>query len=68
MEKRDTYTYEFRVGRRVVHRGITNNPERREREHRENFPTGRLVVIGRAKTRAGAERWERQQTRTIGYH
>lgn len=33
MPKRDTYNYTFRNGRKVSHRGVTNNPERREKEH-----------------------------------
>ena len=68
MAKRETYNYTFRVGRKVSHRGVTNNPTRRQREHRKVRPSGRLTVDGRAKTRAGALRVERRQTRTRGYH
>lgn len=67
MAKRDTYNYTYRVGRKVSHRGITNDPGRREREHRRNRPGGKMTVDGRAKTRAGALRVERGQTRTRGY-
>ena len=67
MEPRDTWTYTFRVGRRVAHRGITNDPARREREHQRVRPGGRLTVEGRAKTRAGALREERRRNRTMGY-
>ena len=65
---RSTYNYTFRVGRRVSHRGITNDPSRREREHRQFRPKGKLTVDGRAKTRAGALRVERGQSKTRGYH
>ena len=68
MPKRDTYNYDFRVGRKVSRRGITNNPERREKEHQRNRPGGKLTVDGRAKTREGALKVERQQTKTRGYH
>lgn len=68
MAKRDTYNYTYRVGRRVSHRGITNNPARREREHQLARPGGKLTVDGRAKTRAGARRTESRQTRTRGYY
>ena len=68
MALRDTYTYIFYVGRRISHRGITNDPDRREREHQRLYPDGRLVVVGRAKTYEGAVNWEKQQRRTIGYH
>ena len=68
MPKRDTYNYTFRVGRKVSHRGISGNPERRESEHRRARPGGKLTVDGRAKTRAGALKTERRQSRTRGYH
>ena len=65
---RDTYNYTYRVGRKVSHRGITNDPARREREHQRARPGGKLTVNGRAKTRAGALRTERRQARTRGYY
>lgn len=65
---RSTYNYTFRVGRRVSHRGITNNPARRQAEHRRARGGGKLTVNGRAKTRAGALRIERGQSKTVGYH
>lgn len=65
---RSTYNYTFRVGRRISHRGITNDPSRREREHQRVRPGGKLTVDGRAKTRFGARRVERRQTKTVGYH
>lgn len=68
MATRNTYNYTYRVGRRVSHRGITNNPARREREHQRARPGGKLTVDGRTKTRTGARRVERQQTRTRGYY
>ena len=68
MARRDTYNYTFRVGRKVSHRGVTDNPARRQREHRRVRAGGKLTVDGRAKTRAGALRVERRQTRTRGYY
>ncbi len=68
MAPRNTYNYTYRVGRRVSHQGITNNPARREREHQRVRPGGKLTIDGRAKTRIGALRAERRQTRTRGYH
>ena len=68
MARHDTYNYTYRVGRRVSHRGITNNPARREREHQRARPGGRLTVDGRAKTRASARRSENRRTKTRGYH
>ena len=68
MATRDTYNYTYRRGRKVSHRGITTDPTRREREHQRARPGGKLTVDGRAKTRAGALRVERRQTKTRGYH
>ena len=68
MASRNTWNYTYRVGRRVSHRGISNNPARREREHQQVRPGGKLTVDGRAKTRAGAVRTERGQSKTRGYH
>ena len=67
MARRNTYNYTFRVGRKVSHRGITKNPKRRQQEHRRVRPKGKLTVNGRAKTRTGALRVERTQTKTRGY-
>ncbi len=68
MATRDTYNYTYRVGRKVSHRGITNNPSRRQSEHRSARPGGKLTVDGRAKTLAGARRVESRQTKTRDYH
>ena len=32
-KKRDTYKYDYKVGNRIVHGGITNDLDRREEEH-----------------------------------
>ena len=65
---RDTYNYEYVVDGKVSHRGITNDPARRESEHQRNHPGGKVIVKGRAKTRRGAIAAERRQSRTRGYH
>lgn len=68
MASRNTWNYTYRVGRRVSHRGITNNPARREREHQRARPGGKLTVDGRAKTRGGALSAEGKRTKIRGYH
>ena len=67
MAKRDTYNYTLRDGRKVVHRGITNDPERREREHQQELPNAKLTAEGRAKTREVAQCVERTQSKMRGY-
>ena len=37
---RSIYKYHFKVGNKIVHRGITSNLERREREHKLVRPSG----------------------------
>ena len=34
--KRDTYLYHLKQGRKIKHTGITNDPERRQREHQSS--------------------------------
>ena len=60
--KRDTYKYQFKDGRRIVHRGITNDPERRETEHQSDYdlPRGHLTIIGNRTTEKAALKWERE--------
>lgn len=61
MATRTTYKYHFKVGRKVVHSGITNDLERRETEHRRRWPNGRIEQVGGRATREEAWNWERKQ-------
>jgi len=65
MKKRNTWTYHFKVGNKIVHSGITDDPERREDEHQVRWPKGRLVIDGAAKTEEGARKWEETKRKTI---
>ena len=56
---RDTYRYHFKVGNKIVHRGITNELDRRAREHQQNWPQGSIKQIGTKVTRQTALKWER---------
>ncbi len=46
-------THKYKVGNRVVHGGITNDLERREREHQQTWPTGHIKQDGRQKKPLG---------------
>lgn len=59
-QKRDTYRYQFKVGNKVVYRGVTSDPKRREVEHRQRWPSGHVSLVGSATGRASALAWERQ--------
>lgn len=56
---RNTFKYHFKQGNRIVHRGITNDLERRESEHNNNYGSGRIVKVGNKTTREAALKWER---------
>jgi len=63
MQRNDTFRYHLKVGRKVVHRGITFDLERREVEHQQEFPGGLIVQVGRATTREAGLKWERKEAR-----
>lgn len=56
---RDTYKYHLKDGKRIVHRGITNDLSRREQEHQAEYPGVRIRQVGRRTTREAALEWER---------
>jgi len=58
---RNWYTYYFKVGNTIVHRGITQDLARREGEHQQKRPTGHIVQVGGPKTEQGARDWEKEQ-------
>ena len=60
MTERNTYKYHLKKGREVVHRGITNDLDRREAEHQQDYPGAEIKQIGRRTTREAALRWERE--------
>ena len=64
-KRRNYYTYEQKTGNKVNHRGITNDLDRREQEHQEQFPGSHIKQVGIAKTKEGALEWERRQDKTI---
>ncbi len=61
MTKRDTYKYQVRVGRKIVHGGITKDPERRQEEHQQEWPNAKLTIVGRLTTEEAARKWEKDK-------
>jgi predicted GIY-YIG superfamily endonuclease len=58
--KRDTYNYVLKQGRKIVYRGITNDPDRRLKEHENSgkrfshmvvnpYPVSRKTALEREK-------------------
>jgi len=56
--KRDTYKYHLKEGNKIVHRGITDDLDRRLRAHRQEFPRAKIKQVGRRTTREKALGWE----------
>lgn len=59
MSNRDTYKYHFKVGNKIVHGGITNDLDRREQEHKQKWPKGHIVKVGKITTEEAARQWEK---------
>ncbi|GAI77135.1 unnamed protein product [marine sediment metagenome] len=61
---RKTYKYNFKVKNKIVHRGITNNLERREQEHKQKWPKGHIAQVGYRTTEEAARKWEQNHGET----
>jgi len=57
--------YDFKVGDRIVHSGITQDPQRRASEHKQRWPNGRMEIVRRGMTEAQARAWEATKKKTI---
>lgn len=58
---RKTYKYQFKVGNKIVHGGITTDLERREQEHKQKWPKGHISKVGRKTTEDAAREWEKDK-------
>jgi len=57
----NTYKYYFKVGNKIVHGGITEDLERREEEHQQEWSKGHITQVGRVTTEEGARKWEKEK-------
>jgi len=63
--KRDTYKYHLKRGNTVIRSGITNDLDRREKEHQRNYGKDvHVQQVGNRTTREGARTWEKKQRRS----
>jgi predicted GIY-YIG superfamily endonuclease len=53
--------YQFKEGNKIVHGGITNDLERREKEHQRKWPKGHIKQVGRRTTEEAARKWEKDK-------
>ncbi len=66
MSNRDTYRYHIKRGNEILHRGITNDLDRRHAEHKQTYDSEvRIVKVGPIVSRDSALRWEREGGRRI---
>ena len=60
--KRDTYKYHLKRGNKVIRSGITNDLDRREKEHQRDYGKSvHIQQVGNRTTREGAREWEKKQ-------
>lgn len=63
--KRDHYRYELKDGNKIVYIGITDDPSRREAQHRqEGKRFSHMRVVGLAVTIDTAQKWEKERLET----
>jgi AraC-like DNA-binding protein len=55
---RDTYKYNFKVGNKIVHSGITIDLERREKQHQRRWPNGHIKQVEYRTTVDAARKWK----------
>ena len=61
-QPRNWRKYEFKVGNKVVHGGISSRPlEEREQEHQQKWPKGHIKQVGVATTAEAARQWEKDE-------
>lgn len=61
MAARDTYRYHIKRGNKILHRGITNDLERRHSEHKQNYGSDvKITQVGPRLSRESALRWEHE--------
>ncbi len=64
MAKRDTYKYHVKRGNNILKSGITNDLDRREKEHQQKYgPNVHIKQVGYISTREGAREWEKKQNK-----
>ncbi len=65
MKKQDTVTYELKNGNEVLYVGTTNDPERREQEHKNSGKKfGHMNITSRRMTEEGAMKKEENRLET----
>ena len=61
MSNRNIYKYLYKIGNKTVHGGITDDLDRREKEHQQKWPTGHIKQVGNRTTEEAARKWEEEE-------
>jgi len=59
------YCYDYKVNGVIKHSGITQDTKRREQEHQQRWPGGKLEVVKGPVTEAVAREWEKTKQKAI---
>jgi len=60
-KSRNHYKYNYKIGNKIVHGGITKDLERREEEHQQKWPNGHIKQVGKKTTEDAARKWEEEK-------
>ncbi len=60
---RKHYKYVFKTGNTILHGGITEDLDRREKEHQSErgWSSGHIKQVGNRTTEEGARKWEKDK-------
>jgi predicted GIY-YIG superfamily endonuclease len=61
---RPYYKYDYKVKGRIVHSGITDDLERRAKEHERKYGKGQIIQVGRRTTEEAAREWEKTKRKS----
>jgi predicted GIY-YIG superfamily endonuclease len=62
MAKRETHRYHLKRGHTIIRSGITNDLDRREKKHQQEYgPDVHITKVGRVTTRNAALAWEKEE-------
>ena len=65
-KKRDMVTYDLKKGRKIVYRGVTNDPGHRMQQHlADGKKFDKLVVTSRKMSEEGAKKREKENLQTF---
>jgi predicted GIY-YIG superfamily endonuclease len=62
MPKRDVHKYHLKRGHTIIRSGITNDLDRREKKHQQEYgPDVHITKVGRVTTRNATRAWEKEE-------